>query len=335
MDTNQTTNNQQTEKTEQTILDIQPEIENTPAPKKKRRKNSWWGVTLCVFLAIGVFVSSAVGTGFLLLRNAVAGDIVHTVVEKTDVLSLEIGGSTVAEKVEEVLKSSGNETLASMSAEEIRAFAENAGLDDAMKDMITKAQDYLAGNAESFEITPEQILVLIEDNKQNIYDATGYEITESDLTQIEEVLSEHTETINQATSEILANPAVKTTMTTINIAISPAIPAAAFGVAALCVLLMIPLLRRKEGVFIFSGIPVLLWGAVLGAIYGLSATITEFVISNIPMPQTMLTVARTVLGVIFEPVLLAAIIAGSVGFIFIVLYIVLAIVMKKSKKYAH
>ena len=327
MDNNQTTNN------EQTISQDQPEIKSAPAPKKRRRRNSWWGVTLCVFLAIGVFVSSAVGTGFLLLRNAVAGDIVHTVVEKTDVLSLEIGGSTVVEKVEEVLKSSGNETLASMSAEDIRAFAENAGLDDAMKDLLDKAQDYLAGNTDSFEITPEQIMVLVEDNKQNIYDATGYEITDEDLAQIEAVLSEHTETINQATTEILENPAVKTTMTTINVAISPYIPIGAFCVTVLCVLLMIPLLRRKEGVFIFSGIPALLWGAVLAVIYGLSATITEFVISRIPLSATMLTLARTVLGVIFEPILLAAIIAGSIGFVFIILYIVLAIVMKK--KYAR
>ena len=324
MDTNQAIQEQQT----------QPQEVKAPA-KKRRRKNSWWGVTLCVFLAFGVFVSAAAGTGFLLLGNAVKGDIVHTVVEKTDVLSLEIGGATVVEKVEEVLKSSGNETLAAMSPEEIRAFAENAGLDEALKGLLDQAQNYLTGNSESFEITPEQIIVLVEDNKQNIYDATGYEITEEDLEQIESVLEEHTEIINQAATEVLANPVVKTTMTTVNVVISPYIPIGCFAVCAVCVLLMIPLLRRKEGVFIFSGIPALLWGAVLGAIYGLSTTITEFVISNIPMPQTMLTVARTVLGVIFEPVLLAAIIAGSVGFIFIVLYIVLAIVMKKSKKYAH
>lgn len=334
MDTNQA--NQPTQEQEkQDILDIHPEIKPSPAPKKRRRRNSWWGVTLCVFLAMAVFVSAAIGTGFLLLRNAVAGDIVHTVVEKTDVLSLEIGGSTVAEKVEEVLKSSGNETLASMSADDIRAFAENAGLDDAMKDLLGKAQDYLAGKTDSFEITPEQIMVLVEDNKQNIYDATGYEITEEDLAQIEDALYEHTETINRATTEILENPVVKTTMTTIEVAISPYISIGAFAVTAFCILLMIPLLRRKEGVFIFSGIPVLLLGIVLGVIFALSTTITEFVISHIPMAPTMLTVARTVLGVIFEPVLTAGIIAGCTGFVFIVLYIVLAIVIKKSKKYAH
>ncbi len=327
MDNNQATQQTEQVQTEQTVTEQAPEVK--PAQKKRRRKNSWWGVTLCVFLAIAVFASAAVGTGFLLLRNAVAGDIVHTVVEKTDVLSLEIGGSTVVEKVEEVLKSSGNETLASMSTEDIYAFAENAGLDEAMQGLLSQAQDFLAGKTDSFEITPEQIMVLVEDNKQNIYDATGYEITEEDLTQIEEALTEHTETINQATEQILADPVVKTTMTTINVAISPYIPIAAFAVTAVCILLMIPLLRRKEGVFIFSGVPVLL----LGVIFALSTTITEFIISNIPMAPTMLTVARTVLGVIFEPVLIAAIIAGSVGLVFIVLYIVLAIVMKK--KYAR
>lgn len=334
MDTNQATQ-PKTEQEGQDILDIQPEIKPSPAPKKRRRKNSWWGVTLCVFLAIGVFISAAVGTGFLLLRNAVAGDIVHTVVEQTDVLSLEIDGSTVAEKVEEVLKSSGNETLASMSAEDIRAFAENAGLDDALKDLLDRAQDYLAGNAENFEITPEQIMVLVEDNKQNIYDATGYEITDKDLEQIESALSEHTETINKATAEILADPVVKTTITSVNVVISPYISVGAFAVTAVCILLMIPLLRRKEGVFIFSGIPALLWGVILAVVYGLSATITEFVISKIPLSATMLTLARTVLNVVFEPVLTAGIIAGSIGLVFIVLYIVLAIVMKKSKKYAN
>lgn len=331
MDNNQTTQQTEQVQTEQTVTEQIPEVK--PAQKKRRRRNSWWGVTLCVFLAIAVFASAAVGTGFLLLRNAVAGDIVHTVVEKTDVLSLEIGGSTVVEKVEEVLKSSGNETLASMSTEDIYAFAENAGLDEAMQGLLSQAQDFLAGKTDSFEITPEQIMVLVEDNKQNIYDATGYEITEEDLTQIEEALTEHTETINQATEQILADPVVKTTMTTINVAISPYIPIAAFAVTAVCILLMIPLLRRKEGVFIFSGIPVLLWGIALGVIFTLSTTITEFIISYIPMAPTMLTVARTVLGVIFEPILLAAIIAGSVGLVFIVLYIVLAIVMKK--KYAR
>ena len=331
MDNNQTTQQTEQVQTEQTVTEQIPEVK--PAQKKRRRRNSWWGVTLCVFLAIAVFASAAVGTGFLLLRNAVAGDIVHTVVEKTDVLSLEIGGSTVVEKVEEVLKSSGNETLASMSTEDIYAFAENAGLDEAMQGLLSQAQDFLAGKTDSFEITPEQIMVLVEDNKQNIYDATGYEITEEDLTQIEEALTEHTETINQATEQILADPVVKTTMTTINVAISPYIPIAAFAVTAVCILLMIPLLRRKEGVFIFSGIPVLLWGIALGVIFTLSTTITEFIISNIPMAPTMLTVARTVLGVIFEPILLAAIIAGSIGLVFIVLYIVLAIVMKK--KYAR
>lgn len=331
MDNNQATQQTEQVQTEQTVTEQAPEVK--PAQKKRRRKNSWWGVTLCVFLAIAVFASAAVGTGFLLLRNAVAGDIVHTVVEKTDVLSLEIGGSTVVEKVEEVLKSSGNETLASMSTEDIYAFAENAGLDEAMQGLLSQAQDFLAGKTDSFEITPEQIMVLVEDNKQNIYDATGYEITEEDLTQIEEALTEHTETINQATEQILADPVVKTTMTTINVAISPYIPIAAFAVTAVCILLMIPLLRRKEGVFIFSGVPVLLWGIALGVIFALSTTITEFIISNIPMAPTMLTVARTVLGVIFEPVPIAAIIAGSVGLVFIVLYIVLAIVMKK--KYAR
>ena len=331
MDNNQATQQTEQVQTEQTVTEQIPEVK--PAQKKRRRRNSWWGVTLCVFLAIAVFASAAVGTGFLLLRNAVAGDIVHTVVEKTDVLSLEIGGSTVVEKVEEVLKSSGNETLASMSTEDIYAFAENAGLDEAMQGLLSQAQDFLAGKTDSFEITPEQIMVLVEDNKQNIYDATGYEITEEDLTQIEEALTEHTETINQATEQILADPVVKTTMTTINVVISPYIPIAAFAVTAVCILLMIPLLRRKEGVFIFSGIPVLLWGIALGVIFTLSTTITEFIISYIPMAPTMLTVARTVLGVIFEPILLAAIIAGSVGLVFIVLYIVLAIVMKK--KYAR
>ncbi len=334
MDTNQATQPKQTQE-EQDILDIQPEIKPSPAPKKRRRKNSWWGVTLCTFLAMGVFVSSAVGTGFLLLRNAVAGDIVHTVVEQTDVLSLEIDGSTVVEKVEEVLKSSGSEALASMSAEDIRAFAESAGLDDALKDLLDKAQDYLAGNAEGFEITPEQIMVLVEDNRQNIYEATGYEITDEDLKQIENALSQHTETINKATAEILENPAVKTTVTSINVVVSPYLSIGAFIVTAVCVLLMIPLLRRKEGVFIFSGIPALLWGVILAVVYALSATITEFVISKIPLSATMLTLARTVLNVVFEPVLTSGIIAGSIGLVFIVLYIVLAIVIKKSKKYAH
>ena len=128
---------------------------------------------------------------------------------------------------------------------------------------------------------------------------------------------------------------VKTTITSVNVVISPYISVGAFAVTAVCILLMIPLLRRKEGVFIFSGIPALLWGVILAVVYGLSATITEFVISKIPLSATMLTLARTVLNVIFEPVLTAGIIAGSIGLVFIVLYIVLAIVMKKSKKYAN
>lgn len=317
MDTNQAIQEQQT----------QPQEVKAPA-KKRRRKNSWWGVTLCVFLAFGVFVSAAAGTGFLLLRNAVKGDIVHTVVEKTDVLSLEIGGTTVVEKVEEVLKSSGNETLAAMSPEEIRAFAENAGLDEALKGLLDQAQNYLTGNSESFEITPEQIIVLVEDNKQNIYDATGYEITEEDLEQIEGVLEEHTETINQAATEVLANPVVKTTMTTVNVVISPYIPIGCFAVCAVCVLLMIPLLRRKEGVFIFSGIPAILWGGALIAVFVLSSTITEFVIAQIPMSAAVMTVARTVLSAIFDPVLKAGIIAASAGAVFVIIYIVLAIVLK-------
>lgn len=336
MDTNQTAQTPEASEPEVAAPEVSAPEVNAPevnAPKKapakkRRRRNSWWGVTLCLILAFGVFVSAAAGTGFLLLRNAVAGDIVHTVVEKTDVLSLEIGGTTVVEKVEEVLKSSGNETLASMTTDEIRAFAENAGLNDAMKNLLDQAQDYLMGNAESFEITPEQIIVLVEDNKQNIYDATGYEITDADLEQIEGVLEEHTETINQAATEVLANPAVKTTMTTVNVVISPYIPIACFAVCAVCILLMIPFLRRKEAVFVFSGMPALLLGGALTAVFALSSTITEFVIAQIPMPATMMTVARTVLSVIFEPILKAGIIAASVGVVFIIIHIILAVVLK-------
>ncbi len=316
------------------IQQIQPTVENKPLPKKRRRRNSAWSVILCVFLAIGVFLTCLAGSGFVLLGNAVNGRTIETVVEKTDILSIPVGDGTVIDKVEEVFKNSGNETLAAMDADEIRAIAEQAGLNEALSGILDQAAGYLTGEYESIDISADQIIVIIEDNIENIYEATGYRITEKDLEQIKSALSEHTEEINQAAAEMMSDPVMQTTVSTVRFAVGPTVPIVTFGLAGLFTIIMVLVLRRKEGTFMYVGIPALLIGIVYFAVYGMSSTIKAFVFSYVPMSATVTNIAETVISVILNPVLYTAIIAAVAGVVCIILYIVIHTLIGKSKKYA-
>lgn len=316
------------------IQDIRPTVENKPQPKKRRRRNSAWSVALCVFLAIGVFFTCLAGSAFVLLGNAVNGKTIRTVVEKTDILSVPVGDGTVLDKVEEVFKNSGSEALAALDSEEIRAIAEQAGLNEALSGLLNQTAGYLTGEYENINISAEQIMVIIEDNIENIYEATGYEITENDLEQIEKALGEHTETINQAATEMLADPVMQTTVSTVRFAVGPTVPVTAFVIAGVFALIMLLVLRRKEGVFMYVGIPVLLIGAVYFVIYGMSSTIKTLLFSYAPMSATVTNIAETVISVILNPLLYTAIICAATGAVCIILFIVIHTVIHKSKKYA-
>lgn len=317
------------------IQDIQPTVENKPQPKKRRRRNPAWAVILCVFLAIGVFLTSLAGSAFVLLGNAVNGKTIETVVEKTDILSVPVGDGTVLDTVEEMFKNSGSEALAALNSEEIRAIAEQAGLSEALSGLLDQATGYLTGKYENIEISADQIMVIIEDNIENIYEATGYRITESDLEKIRAALGEHTEEINQAAAEIMADPIMKTTVSTVRFAVGPTVPVITFGVAGLFIVIMILVLRRKEGAFLYAGIPVLLIGVVYGVIYGMSSTIKALIFSYVPVSATVANIAETVISVILNPILYTAIICACVGVVSVILYIVIHSIIKKSKKYAN
>lgn len=316
------------------IQEIQPTVENKPMPKKRRRRNSAWSVILCVFLAIGVFLTCLAGSAFVLLGNAVNGRTIETVVEKTDILSIPVGEGTVIDKVEEVFKNSGNEALAKLDAEQIRAIAEQAGLNEALSGLLNQAAGYLTGDYEDISISADQIIVIIEDNIENIYEATGYRITDEDLKAIREALSQHTEEINQAANEMMSDPVMQTTVSTVRFAVGPTVPAITFGLAAFFTLIMVLILRRKEGTFMFVGIPAILIGVVYFVIYGTSSTIKALLFSYVPMSATVTNIAETVISVILTPILYTAIICAAAGVVCIILYVVIHVLIGKSKKYA-
>ncbi len=311
--------------------------EKRPAPKK-RRKNAWWAVILCVILAFGIFFSATMGTGFVLLRQALSSATIETVVKDVDIFSIPIEDGTVLDKVEEVFKESGNEYLENMTAEDIRRIAEEAGLQEQLSNVMSQVSDLLTGKTTEIDISAEQIMVLVEDNIDLIEETTGYRLTKDDLAQLESVITEHTETIteelNQQAAILLEEPAVKTTVTTVQIAVSPVIPIAAFGVTALCALLVLLLLRRKEGVFMYVGIPTLILGIILGVAYGGSELIKAYALAMVRIPASMTAIVNSVIAAILNPVLYAAIICGAVGVVCIILFIIIKIcVGRKYKKY--
>lgn len=316
------------------IQGIQSTVENKPMPKKRRRKNSVWSVILCVFLSIGIFLTCLAGSAFVLLGNAVNGKTIETVVEKTDILSIPVGDGTVIDKVEEVFKNSGNETLAAMSAEEIRALAEQAGLNQALSGLLDQAAGYLTGEYEDISVSADQIMVIIEDNIENIYEATGYRITEEDLKTIREALTEHTEEINQAATEMMTDPVMQTTVSTVRFAVGPTVPAVTFGIAGGFLIIVLLILRRKEGTFLCAGIPALLIGILYFVVYGASSSIKALLFSYVSMSATVTNIAETVISVILTPILYTAIICAAVGIVCIVLYVVIHVIIGKSKKYA-
>lgn len=317
------------------------ELETNIAPVtvvKKRRKNPWWAVVLCVFLAMGVFFSAAMGTGFVLLRRAISSATIETVVKEVDIFSIPVGNGTVLDKVEEAFKQSGNETLAEFTAEDIQRIAEEAGLQDALSDIVGQVSDLLTGKTTELDISAEQIMVLIEDNADLIEETTGHRLTEDDLAQLEAALTEQTEAItreiNEQAAVMLSDPTVKTTVTTVQIAVSPTIPVVAFIVTGVCVLLVFVLLRRKEGTFMYAGIPTLILGIVLGMAYGGSEIIKSYALAMIPVPASMTAVINSVIKAILDPVLYASVICAVTGIVCIIAFIILKVCIKRSKKYA-
>jgi len=319
------------------ILELNTEIKPAPVVRK-RRKNPWWAVVLSVFLAFGIFFSAAFGTGFVLLRQAISSATIETVVKDVDIFSIPIDDGTVLDKVEEVFKESGNEYLENMTTEDIQRIAEEAGLQDALSDIMGQVSDLMTGKTTEIDISAEQLMVLVEDNLDLIEETTGYRLTEDDLDSLETVLTEQTEAItkeiNEQAAVLLEQPAVKTTMTTVKIAISPAIPIAAFVVTGLCVLFVLLLLRRKEGTFMYAGIPALILAIILGVIYGGAEVIKAYALAMISVPDTILAMVDSIIAAVLNPVMYAAIICGAVGIVCIILFIVLKICIGKSKKYA-
>lgn len=320
----------------------QAEVKASPAPEKKpapkrRRKNAWWAVILCVILSFAIFFSATMGTGFVLLRQAVSSATIETVVKDVDIFSIPIENGTVLDKVEEVFKESGNEYLENMTAEDIRRIAEEAGLQEELSGIMSQVSDLLTGKTTELDISAEQLMVLVEDNIDLIEETTGYRLTEDDLAQLEVVLTEQTEAITQEINKqaavLLEEPAVKTTVTTVQIAVSPVIPTVAFIVTGVCILLVLLLLRRKEGVFMYTGIPVLILAVVLGMAYSGSELIKTYALAMVTIPASMTAIVNSVIAAILTPVLYAAIICAAVGVVCIILFIIIKIcVGRKHKK---
>lgn len=317
------------------IMNVAPTIESKPMPKKKRRRNAWWATVLSIFLTIIMLFALSVGCAVTFVRAAFSDGVIEAVVEKTDILSIPVGDGTVLDAVEDVLKSSGNEALENMDAEEIRALAEKAKLNELLSSVLGQAGGFITGETEKIEISAEQITALLEQNKENIYDATGYYITEEDLETFEAEINTYTEEINTITEQMFEDPATKATVSTFRFVVGPTIPIAAFSVAGVCALLMLAMLRRRETTFLFISVAGFLLGGALFGIYGGSEAVKNIIFGNFPIPEGYAAIADNIFSAVLNPVFNGAIIATVSAAVLLILYIVIACIMKKSKKYAH
>lgn len=315
---------------------------NTESPKNilVRRKNSAVSIVFSVLLTIALVFSATVGICFLLLRNALSGKVIETAVQttiqNTDILEMPIGDSgTVVEAVEDVFKSTGNEQLAQLTTEEIKELAKEAGLDEAVTRLLNQFSGYLTGEQSEFSISTEEIMDIINDNLDGIESATGYRPTQEDLSIIETTLDEQTEEINRVATEVLSAPTVSTTVTTVRFAVGPTVPVIMGVVSALCILIILLILRRKEGVFLFTGIASAVVALFFGAAYVFSDVILSAVVSSAQLNATVLAVIDTVMAAVMSPVLTTVIILAGIFALCIALYVTVAILMKKSKKYAQ
>ncbi len=314
------------------IMSIEPEIPSAK-PVKARRKNSVGAMILCVFLAIGVFIFSLVGSAFAMVTQVFSKNTFEAVAESVEIkqiLDMEIEGATVYDKIEEIAAKEGH----SISKEDIEEIADELDLDDTFADVLDQITKLATGESTEMSIDTDSIIDMLEDNRELIKEKTGYEITRENLREIEDVLQENAEEINKTATEMFSQ--TNTTVTTaVKIALSPVIPIIMFGIVALFVVIMLCVLRKKETTLMFVGIPALLVGLIYSAAYFCSGIATKYAFGMLEIEEYIKNIVNQVLSALLNHVMWGGLIAIGIGVLFIVLYAVIcAVARKKRRSYA-
>lgn len=318
-------------------------LEEEPLKSKKPVREPGTGTKVAsVFLSILAFVLTVVFVISLFLKSSLSQKALETSIQKIDYANVELGElltdsnlsievreeDTTVDIIYEALTEQGQVDI---SRRDVEKLLEETEFKDYLSEKLSSYARYAVTGAEPDEITPREIVRLIEDNMEEIEEITDLKINSSDLYELEQYLEEDglLESISlEKIDETLEENKVSQLRTFLSDPILLTAVLVSLGLFIGTAVLLAYLHRRVRVLLGYIGIPLLAGGLVSTGAFILISLLKKKLLAEI---EEIYKIIKPVLNSILSRGIIIGAITAGLGLLMVAGLIIIKKVQKSEK----
>lgn len=319
-----------------------PASQPTAAPAERSSSARIVSLIVSILLSALIFFNIVSGVGVLIVQSLISEENIRSLCDDTDLSDLRVGNLINFDGLEDVSDGSTLPQWISanldpvavskygMTADGVAEILEKSTLKDFVRDNLLEAAAYMRGDEADASITVDEMIKLLEDNADVIYNATGYKFIDEDYDNFRAFLKdsgafEDSDTLSLASDGGLSVRGIRLGMSVYALVI--------LGVITLVMIIILFILNRQtlRSVLLYTGIPLTLAGLFF-TVCGIGAGLfTELACSDSGFDVRF---AEKTVGTVRTTMILSGLCALLTGAVLIIIFVI-AVCLKKRKQFSE